>query len=255
MVIKKGNNIINSIKDWEDKAPPKDKKKQWVPERSAFELANVWVGTDKVVIPSKFSKIIQSVPVFKNIILIEGEPEAQLRFDNRKGEPRNADLAIKGKVNEETVAITIEAKADEAFGEILHNATINALERKLENYKSQGVERIIDLLKSILPSQTKSLPKLDKIRYQLLTGVAGTIAYANSIKSKYAIFIVHEFHTSKTSLKKIEANSLDLENFMKRLSNSFITSIVPGKLYGPFSIPGLPLFKDIPDLYIGKIID
>lgn len=254
MKINKGNNTINSVDDWRNYAPPKDPKRQWVDGRSAMELAKIWVASGKVVIPPNLLQLLNSIPKFKGVELIEGEPEANIKFDKRGG-PRNADLSILGTLNKENVAITIEAKADEQFGNILCTQTIEAFEEKLIKSRSQRVERIIDLLISILPPHNTGLPKLETIRYQLLTGIAGTIAYANNINAKDAIFIVHEFHTSKTSQEKIETNTLDLNNFMKRLSNGAVSSIFPGKLYGPFIMPGLPLFDSVPDLYIGKIIN
>lgn len=68
-------------------------------------------------------------------------PECRIRFDSLEGEPRNADLAFVGHTPAGVVAVTIEAKADETFGETVANALSSALERVLKSATSPVIRR------------------------------------------------------------------------------------------------------------------
>jgi hypothetical protein len=247
-------NNIHTVDEWKEYAPPKKNDSHWVSGRSAKELAELWVGSGSVIIPQQLINILQSEPRFKNINLIAGYPEHKIKFDDLAGETRNADLAIEACCGDEPVAITIEAKADEPLDNYLDKKMLKALEEKIKNPNSQAVKRIADLVQAILPLRTKQIPALAKIRYQLLTGIAGTIAFANELNAKSAVFIIHEFHTSSTNPDKIKKNSIDIDKFIERFTSGAETKMLPGKLYGPYKIPGQPLFQTLPELYLGRII-
>jgi hypothetical protein len=189
----------------------------------------------------------------RGLVFISGEPECRLRFDRFGGEPRNADLAIKATLNEHPVALTIEAKADESYGELVSEAVVSSIERMLANGRSNGVARVEQLVRALLPLHRVGLPGLGGLRYQLLTAVAGTLALAERLHARSAILLIHEFITSKTDDAKHESNHRDLERFVRRLSDGRIKSVPPGKLLGPFGVPGLPLFAKPAELYIGKV--
>ncbi len=95
---------------------------------------------------------------------------------------------------------------------------------------------------------------LGDLRYQLLTGVAGAIAFASEVGANRAAFLVHEFITDRTDDEKHRTNTQDLDNFVLRLSRGLIPSVPSGVLLGPFRIPGLPLFRSAPPLFLGKAV-
>jgi hypothetical protein len=49
----------------------------------------------------------------------EARAECKIRLDDFGGEQRNSDLAILGKVSNKRLLISVEAKADESFGEVV----------------------------------------------------------------------------------------------------------------------------------------
>ena len=54
--------------------------------------------------------------------------------------------------------------------------------------------------------------------------------------------------------KNHERNARDFERFLHRLSDSPNASFSDGQLYGPFQVPGPPLFETAAvDLYVGKV--
>ncbi|GAB1723009.1 MAG: hypothetical protein NTNFB01_19050 [Nitrospira sp.] len=67
-----------------------------------------------------------------------------------------------------------------------------------------------------------------------------------------AVLLIHEFVTDKTLDEKHEQNARDLTHFVARLSHGAVKSVQAEYLYGPFTVPGAPLFSKKVDLFVGK---
>jgi hypothetical protein len=150
--------------------------------------------------------------------------------------------------------VTVEAKADEPFDELVSVALSNALETLLQNPRSGKVDRIVELAQSLFRPQAGNEPPVTSLRYQLLTATAGTLAHAIGIGADRAVLMVHEFVTSKTAAQLLAENHADLSRFVARLSSGSITSVETGVLYGPFALPGEPLFEKPAAFYVGKAV-
>jgi hypothetical protein len=252
MRIEKDGRLIADLTDWEKFAPPKSKD-QWVEGRSAYELARAWCGSGVVAMPAELRDLFQSRDETRGLEVEYVIPEHRIAFDHLGGEPRNADIAFIGNSPSGRVAVTIEAKADETFGGTVAATLSEALERSVENHRSQGVRRVEQLVKSLFSPRPKSMIKLAKLRYQLLTATAGTLAYALQNSAPYAVLIVHEFVTTRTIDERHAANAADYDAFLERLSGKTGSQLDQPELAGPFMIPGEPLFENIPQLFVGKI--
>jgi hypothetical protein len=104
---------------------------------------------------------------------------------------------------------------------------------------------------SLLPARIPRGEKLGRIRYQLLTAAAGTIAFARASDATIAILIVHEFHTTRTDDALHRSNAADLDRFTRRLTAGTISQVREGKLEGPIPISAgsaPPVY-----LYVGKV--
>ena len=88
-----------------------------------------------------------------------------------------------------------------------------------------------------MPQRSKGLPHVGDLRYQLLTAVAGTLAYAAKESASLAVLIVHEFVTDKTRDKRHVENGEDFRRFLHRLGGEEISSGFSGALLGPFAVP------------------
>jgi len=121
-----------------------------------------------------------------------------VKFDHRRGEPRNADVVGIARRREDILAISIEAKADESFDRLVKDALADAVDRTAHGERSELSGRIGDLAASMLPSRAPGTPGLGDLRYQLLTAAAGTLAHAAEVGAPRAVFIVHEFITDDT---------------------------------------------------------
>lgn len=253
MRIIKNGNMISSIEDWKRFAPPK-REDQWVEGRSAFELARAWCGSGIIEMPKELREILESREETSGLEVDVIIPEHRIIFDANGGEPRNADLAFVGSTANSTVAVTVEAKADEKFGNTVMETLSSSLERLMRNPHSRGVKRVEDLIRSLLAVRRKGQEEVGYLRYQLLTALAGTLAYATTQRASVAVMIVHEFVTKKTSPKKRKQNESDYYAFLERIGGEHITPDKISHLLGPFKIPGVPLFENPVPLLVGKVI-
>lgn len=251
MPIRKGDTDMLTLDDWLSMAGPKGREKQWVDGRSAKECARAWLEK-RGEMPPEIARLLEQLG--GGPLRIErAEPEALLAFDGRGG-PRNADMAVWAADDTGPVALTIEAKADEPFDELLAGVLISALERQLETTESGALARAIDLARSLFPPRQPKQPRLDQIRYQLMTAAAGTLAMAHRHGANRAVLVIHEFRSAETSWAKLNANAEDLDTFVRRLSGGTVNKVASDVLYGPFVVPGGPLFSPPAALYVGKVV-
>ena len=179
-------------------------------------------------------------------------PEHKIRFDDVRGEPRNADLAIEARDRSGVVAITVEGKADESFDRPVGQILESAVERIANDERTGAIARIEALSTALLPPWREGLPHLGALRYQLLTGIAGTVAWAREIGASRAIFIVHEFITHRTRDENHARNAADLKTFLSRFSDGTVTQLSAEGLAGPIQIPGNAHMPRTVQIYIGK---
>jgi hypothetical protein len=254
MHIEKDGQRIMTLGEWKQHAPPKGGDRQWKAGRSAYELASAWCGKGAPAMPRALKDMLDSRLETSRMAVDGVFPECQIPFDSRAGEPRNADLAFVGRRGEAKVAVTIEAKADEPYGATIAKTACDAFERRIVNPRSQGVERIVDLITSLLPPWEKGCPHVEGLYYQLLTATAGSIAYARIHGAAIAVMIIHEFRTEKTDDALHGRNEEAYSAFLHRIRGSAPSQDELGSLLGPFLVPGTPLFDSPPALYIGKIV-
>jgi hypothetical protein len=253
MLFDSRSNPIHSIADWRRLAPPKHDS-QWVEGRSAFELARAWTGGGSPAVPSELTALLASRTATRGLVVERAVPELRIRFDTHPGEPRNADLALLGHVGAHKVGVTVEAKADEPFGATVEATSKAARKRLAGNPRSRGLQRLDDLVRALLPPRGPGQPGVDTLRYQLLTAVAGTLAFAHQHAAETAVLVIHEFVTDRTSDGRHRANARDLTAFVHRLSGVPAPAPLTGTLQGPFTVPGIPLFPRASSLLIGKIV-
>jgi hypothetical protein len=255
MIISKNGSEIRSVDRWFEIAPPKGKGAQWVNGRSALECARAWFDAQSNSrCPTEIAALLGSHADTAEAILLKAEPECRIHFDKLGGEPRNADMAILADHPKGRLAINVEAKADESFGPLVSESLRAAIEKVANDEPTNAIARIQALASSILPPPSDEMKHLGELRYQLLTGIAGVLAYAIREKSDRAVFIVHEFVTNRTDDSKHSANAKDFDAFVTRMTSGRVSQIPFGLLVGPLEIPAGPLFSNPPPLYLGKAV-
>jgi hypothetical protein len=253
-VLKDGQEI-ETVDQWFLLAPPKKGKDQWRKGRSAQECARAWCNEPfKTTVPSEIIALIDSNEDTVGATFVTATPEHCIGFDSLRGGPRNADIVALANHPGGLIAINIEAKADETFDLLVSEVLSRAVRKIVSEEPTNAVLRVQQLSAAMLPPAEEGTPKVGELRYQLLTGAAGAIAHAIKEHACCAVFIVHEFISSETQDVKHRANEEDWNRFVKRMTRGAIASLAPGRLVGPITVPGAPLFRSPPPLYMGKAV-
>jgi len=253
MRIHKNGVQIESLDTWAAHAGPKSPD-QWVEGRSAMELARAWLNVGEARLPTDVSSLLEGHPAFGSVSWWDAEPEVKLPFDTFPGEPRNSDLVVHARDRYGAYIIGVEAKADEPFSDTVKDILSAALERKIQSTSSNGIARVENLARCLFDQRTSGKEaRVGDLRYQLLTAAAGVLCEAERKACSRALLLVHEFVTSRTQDELHKRNADDLRDFVRRLSRGTITDVKSGEIFGPFMVPGVPLFSAKVDFYVGKV--
>lgn len=254
MKIEKSGCPIRTLEEWQIHAGPKSEK-HWVPGRSAYETGRAWLG-DGVApsLPAEIRDLFDSSDLTRGFDAEIVYPEHQIRFDDFGGEPRNADLALVGRVGQKKVAATIEGKADEAFSNVLAKEMILARRAKERNPASRKKERIEGLIQGVLGLRSERFQEVEKLRYQLFTGVAGTLTWGHETGADLAVFLIQVFETAKTQRRHLDRNEADFSEFILALNRQSRSTVSSGRLHGPYHLQGSGRYAQPVPLLTGKVV-
>jgi hypothetical protein len=242
-IVSRQGNLIHSVEEWVVEAKPA-KADHWQEGRSAKELAKAWIKGSG---PAALIAVLDLDPATAGMRIERAVAEAQTAFDSWPGGRRNHDLLITGRARGGETTIGLEAKADETYGQTLR-AYKNAAQRLIDRGVRTNAQLRLAELTTALAGATP-LEGLLYLRYQLFSGIAGTLTEAH--RGGQAVFVVHEFVTEKTQPRLRAANEAALTAFTERLFGSHPPAGESSWLLGPFHVPA-DRWADVP-LWIGKI--
>ncbi len=155
-------------------------EKQWRTGYSAKALAYCWQEAEGF--PSEIVRLFaeSEFPAFKNIEILLAIPEHQVMLPGG-AHPSQNDLFVLAKGQGQVIAITVEGKVLEPFGQTL---------KEWRRDESPGKKDRLSFLEEQL-GLTKSLPLT--IRYQLLHRTASSVIEALRFNAGHAVMIVHSF--------------------------------------------------------------
>ncbi len=181
----------------------------WKEGRSAYSLAEFILnqnGTDYLV--SRISSVLS-----QQVKLETATPEFRARFDDYRG-PSNLDLGTFGRVgSKSSLSVGVEAKVDEPFGDdTVGERYQKAIREHQRNPRSKARERVKGLLSRYFSDPTAPCAsRFSGIRYQLLTGTAGTVAAQKDV----SVFYVVVFKTREYNEQMGRENREDYEKFIQ----------------------------------------
>jgi len=244
-VIKSGHEIL-SVEDWFRYAPPKMGARHWKDGRSAKELARCWLRNGAASPPRELQLLLEQA-FGMEIEFYEAKPECVIELDDFRGEHRNCDLVVVCHAGTQTIAINIEAKADEPFGD-----TIGGYYDQKVKSQSNAPARIRQLSLAVfgrLPDET-----IRRLRYQLLHAAAATIIEAAACGAELGLFLVHEFRSKSLSDNRLRQNSMDWENLVRAFPELTIARLEEDTIVGPVSVSGGGRVPSSIPLYLGKLV-
>jgi hypothetical protein len=239
-VVGKDGSQIHTLEDWERQGGPAGGDRQWKDGRSAKELARAWTRGAAPAPPDELVELLRADEATRGMSFGLVEPEKELKLDDFRGRTRNADLVVHGIARSHRVLLTIEAKADETFGQTL----ADELKRSPEG--SNKPKRISQLFERLFGRELVGDDQLLHLRYQLLHGLSATLLEAERLAANTGVFIVHVFEGA-ADREKMAANWRDFDEFVAALS----AEPTPGKLAG---VPPQTWDSSSPErLLIGKL--
>ena len=213
VVDSKGQGISN-LDQWRSRIfDGTSKIRHWKKGRSAYSLAEFTMDHRKGAL--YLEKRISSV-LSRDVTLEQATPEYLAKFDTYAGNPSNLDLGITGHVgglnDGSSLFVGVEAKVDEPFGTTVASRYSSAIKERKAGKNTNAPERVQGLLsKYFSVKDSPDTSRFAGIRYQLLTGTAGTVA----APGKVSVFYIMVFRTSMYDPGKGLANQQDYENFME----------------------------------------
>lgn len=193
--------------------------------------------------PEELHALLDSRPETRGCEVTLAVPELCIRFDGCGGNDRNADVVFSAG----RVAGTIEAKADEAFG----NGTVGDELQAVRNPRSRLPERIDLLSRAVFGREPDDAIK--SLRYQLLFSFAATLVEARRRNAEVAVFVVHEFVSSALSPRRLADNATALAAFVSSFPGWAAETITVGTLLPPITLPGGQFVPGDLPVMLGKI--
>jgi hypothetical protein len=247
MKIHKNGHEIGSVDEWFKWAPPKRGASQWKDKRSAKELAQSRLRTGKPEPPMELTSLLSRF-FGPRIVFEEAFPECSVKLDDFEGETRNCDLVVVCHNGTQRIAISIEAKADESFGEQLVGAYYDSKKNSRSNVPPR-IEQLSGALFGRVPDK-----QIRELRYQLLHAAAASLIAAEQHHAGSAVFLVDSFLSSGLSERKLKQNDDDWAAFIRAFPELADAEIHADQILGPVSVPGGRFVKPATPLYLGKIV-
>jgi hypothetical protein len=246
MRIHKSEHEIRSVEDWFKYAPPKMGERHWKDGRSAKELAQSWFRDGSPKPPEELVELLEA-KFATGITFDEAKPECVIELDDFPGEHRNCDLVVLCNLGAKRTVITVEAKADEPFGDAIGEY----LDRKTGS-RSNVPARIKQLAEALFGREPDEA--IRKLRYQLLHAAAATLIEARDGGAEMGILLVHELRSARLNRDKLTQNASDWGNFVHAFPELAASRIEENQILGPVSVRGAGRVPNSVPLYLGKLI-
>jgi Domain of unknown function (DUF6946) len=246
MRISKSGNEIRSVEDWFKYAPPKMGERHWGDGRSAKELARSWFRRGIAEPPDELAALL--VAKFgAGITFDEAKPECVVKLDEFAGEHRNCDFVVFCNAGAKRMVISVEAKADEPFGDV-----IGDYYDQKSGSGSNVPSRIRQLSKALFGREPDEA--IRKLRYQLLHAAAATLIEAAADEAETGLFLIHQFRSASLNKDKVAQNAADWENFVRTFPELSTARIEKNQILGPVSVPGGERVPRSVPLYLGQLV-
>ena len=204
---------ISNLDEWRKRFfNTPSKEKHWKKGRNAYSLAEFILDCKGAA----YLETRMSTALSERVRLERSTPEYRAKFDSYPGNPSNLDLGITGHVElsprATSLFVGVEAKVDETFGSTVASRYSSAMKRREAGKNTNAPERVKDLLsKYFSVHDSPDSSRFADIRYQLLTGTAGTVAAPGDV----SMFYILVFRTSMYDERKGLSNLRAYENFIE----------------------------------------
>lgn len=144
------------------------------------------------------------------------------------GGVRNHDVLARGHAKVGPVVLGVEGKVNESLDLTIAGKYAAAAARRAKGQNTNLDRRVDALLDAFAGRRVTDDPALGALRYQLFSGLAGTLAAAPAAKA--AVFVVHLIRTPLARLSKFEESRAAVADFVSTVFGQSMTGNVAGPL-------------------------
>ncbi len=194
--------LLPSHAAWRDRLAKKDSRQG----TSAPTLAASWAG------PVEMHAALRKQPHLADLSITKLVVERESAFDDFSG-PRHHDVVVRGELaSGETVIVCVEAKAGEDLDRTVKRYAAAAQKKRAKGKSTNAPERLAGLLDRYVPYDP-SEERVQKMRYQFLSALAGTEAEAATMNADHAVLMLHDFMTDDRPKDKTAEHATDWHRF------------------------------------------
>ena len=201
-----------SAEDWKQLLA--DPSKHWKDGYSAKSLAVAW--QDAHGFPLSVEKAFRgsNIPTFQEMTFVAGFPECKIQIPPVTRRPSQTDLMVIARGGRELIAIAVEGKVEESFGQL-----VGEWKKQDTNGKAERLEFLTETLEL-------SIDAVENIRYQLLHRAVSALLAAGQFAANHSVVLVHSFSKKQTGFD-------DYSAFVKLFSVEAIQNVLqPAKTIG-----------------------
>jgi len=242
-LIRKAGQIVGSLEEWKQLAPPPEPEREWGAGKAAQEWAGSFFGKDGLVqVPLDLAGLLNSQAQLGPVRLTGLIPEYRVKLDSQPGGSWRCHGLATGACREGRVAVMVHARTEEGFGPRIGD------QLKRSKPGSQWALRMSRMAESVLGV---TLADCGTLRADLVLLAAAALLAAEGEKAGSAILVFQEFRPKETRPLQLQQNSADLDAFARALGGK---ALKPGFLTGPFRVPGGHEVPASVPLYLGKTV-
>jgi len=162
-----------------------DPDKHWRDGYSAKMLAMTWQSAGGFPAEVTASFRASAIPLLQQLEFVAGFPEHKVELPGGR-RPSQTDIMVLARAGRELLAVAVEGKVEESFGEL-----VGDWRKKDTDGKAERLAFLTDRL-------GLGGRDLDGIRYQLLHRTVSALLTAESFAARHAVMLVHSFSTAQT---------------------------------------------------------
>jgi len=250
----KSGQTIETAGDWRRSEQSTGDSRSGHRLRGHDELAEAFFGNGYPEVPWEIVEAGTSHPDLADLCLEWGIPSHRVAIGPFGAEHDLTDVVLVGSCRDRRVAVSVDAVADESFGEGLADyvrrwtipppglAAGESPGRRFEPYRfsfapgSDGLrEELAELIRALVPDAPPSIKAV--LRLRLLLAVASALVFARRQHAHVALLAILEFDRDDWPGRGTREHRYELNDLARALAGPG-AALSPGDCLGPIRVPG-----------------
>jgi hypothetical protein len=202
--------------------------------RGHDELAEAFFGNGYPEVPSEIVEAGTSHPDLAGLCLEWGIPSHRVAIGPFGAEHDLTDVVLVGSCRDQRVAVSVDAVADESFGEGLADF-VRRWTIPPPGLATGPREELAELIRALVPDAPPSIKAV--LRLRLLLAVASALVFARRQHAHVALLAILEFDREDWPGRGTREHRYELNDLARALAGPG-AALSPGECLGPIRVPG-----------------